>query len=100
MGRMICIRVHKGQDDTILAACDEDILGQTFRGDGMRITVSERFYRDETVSEETFIEFMEKVTIMNLVGERVIALAIEKGYVSEDNVLDIGGVKHAQVVKL
>ena len=97
---MICIRVHKGQDDTILAACDEDILGQTFRGDGMRITVSERFYRDETVSEETFIEFMEKVTIMNLVGERVIALAIEKGYVSKDNVLDIGGVKHAQVVKL
>ena len=100
MGRMIYIKVHKGQDDTILAACDEEVLGQTFRGDGMRITVSERFYNDETVSEETFVEFMEKVTIMNLVGERVIALAIEKGHVSEDNVLDIGGVKHAQVVKL
>ena len=66
----------------------------------MKITVSERFYNDEIVSEETFIEFMEKVTIMNLVGERAIALAIEKGHVSEDNVLDIGGVKHAQVVKL
>ena len=97
---MICIKIHRGTDDTILAACDEEVVGQTFRGNGMRIMVSERFYRDETVSEETFLEFMEKVTIMNLVGERVIALAIEKGYVSEDNVLNIGGVKHAQVVKI
>ena len=43
---------------------------------------------------------MESVTIMNLVGERAIALAIERGHVSEDCIMDIGGVKHAQVVKI
>lgn len=97
---MIYIRLHKGTDDMILAACDEDILGQTFSGDDMRITVSEKFYNGELVPEETFIERMKSVTIMNLVGERTVSIAIEQGHVSEDCVFDIGGVKHAQVVKL
>lgn len=97
---MIYVRIHKAADDIILAACDEDVLGKTFTGDEMRITVSERFYNGELVPEETFIQRMESVTIMNLVGERAVALAIENGHVSEDCILEIGGVKHAQVVKL
>ena len=97
---MIYVRIHKAADDIILAACDEDVLGKTFRGDEARITVNERFYNGELVSEETFIQRMESVSIMNLVGERTIAIAIERGHVSEENVMDIGGVKHVQVVKI
>ncbi len=97
---MIYVRIHKSADDIILAACDEEVLGKTFTGDGVKITVSERFYNGELVPEETFVQRMGPVTIMNLVGERVIALAMEQGHVSENGILDIGGVKHAQVVKL
>ena len=97
---MIYIRVHEAQNDRILAACDEEILGKTFSGNDMRITVSEGFYNGELVPEEIFIERMKEATIMNLVGEKVIALAIENGHVDEDCILEIGEVKHAQVVKL
>ena len=97
---MIYIRVHKGLDDTVLAACDEDVLGKTYSGNDMRITVHESFYNGELVPEEIFVEHMSRVSIMNLVGERTISLAIENGHVSEDCVIEIGGVKHAQVVKI
>ena len=97
---MIYVKIHKAQGDTILAACDEDVLGKTFRGNDMRITVSEKFYNGYLVTEEEFVDRMDAYTIMNLVGDRVIALAIENGHVSEDCVLEIGDVKHAQVVKL
>ena len=100
VGRLIYVRIHKAADDIILAACDEEVLGKTFTGDEMRITVTERFYNGELVSEETFVQRMGSVTIMNLVGERAVALAMEQGHVSEDGILEIGGVKHAQVVKL
>ena len=96
---MIYVRLHTSRDGIILAACDEDALGNTYRGDGMRITVSESFYNGELVPEEAFVERMRSAAIMNLVGERAIALAIENGYVDEDNVLIIGDTKHAQVVK-
>ena len=97
---MIYVKIHKGQGETILAACDEDVLGKTFKGNDMRIPVSEGFYNGFLVTEEEFIDRMDAYTIMNLVGEKVIALAIENGHVSEDCVLEIGDVKHAQVVKL
>ena len=48
---MIYVRIHRAADDIILAACDEDVLGKTFTGDEMRITVSERFYNGELVPE-------------------------------------------------
>ncbi len=96
---MIYVRLHRGRDDIILAACDEEVIGRTFRGDGMKITVSEEFYNGELIPEEAFVERMKSVTIMNLVGERTIALAIENGHVDGSNVLQIGETKHAQVVK-
>ena len=96
---MIYVRMHRGRDDIILAACDEEVIGKTFKGDGMRITVSEDFYNGELVPEEVFIERMRSVTIMNLVGERTIALAVENGHVDENCVRQICEAKHAQVVK-
>ena len=93
-------RIHKHGDERILAACDEELLGKTFRGNGAKITVSEQFYRGETdpITPEAFVERMKSVTIMNLVGDEVIRLAMEAGHVHEDNIIVIGGVKHAQVV--
>ena len=93
-------RIHTHGDERILAACDEELLGKTFRGNGAKITVSEIFYRGETdpIPPEAFVERMKSVTIMNLVGDEVIRLAMEAGHVHEDNIIEIGGVKHAQVV--
>jgi uncharacterized protein len=95
----IYVRIHTGHNERILAACDEEIIGQTFSGNGAKITVTESFYNGELVSEEAFIERMKSVTIMNLVGERTVGIAIMEGHVSKDRVMDIGDVKHAQVVK-
>lgn len=95
---MIIARIHTHPGERILAACDDDIIGMTFRGDGMKITVSEEFYGGESITEETFIERTKSVSIMNIVGNRVVAVAMEAGLITEDNVIDIGGVKHAQMV--
>ncbi|MFA6710359.1 MAG: DUF424 family protein [Candidatus Methanomethylophilaceae archaeon] len=96
---MIAIRVHSNGDTRILAACDEELLGRTFREKDMRITVSEMFYKAEIVSEDVLVERMRSVSIMNLVGENTVSAAIREGYVSEDCVIAIDGVKHAQVVR-
>ena len=95
---MILCKIHVHEKDRILAACDQEILGMTFRGDGVKIKVSEVFYGGEPVSEDTFMERTKSVTIMNLVGNRVVERAVKEGLVSEGSVMIIGEVKHAQVV--
>lgn len=97
---MINCKIHVHEKERILAACDQEILGMTFRGDGIKIKVSEIFYGGEVVSEDIFIERTKSVTIMNLVGNRVVDRAIKEGLVSEENIMMIGEVKHAQVVIL
>ena len=94
------VRIHVHSDDVILAACDEDILGMTFRGDGMKITVTESFYKGESLEREAFVERMKSVSVMNLVGNEVVRIASEEGYVSSGSIVEIGGVKHAQVVMM
>ncbi|MFA5452948.1 MAG: DUF424 family protein [Candidatus Methanomethylophilaceae archaeon] len=96
---MFAIRIHSNHDTRLLAACDEELLGQTYRENSMRITVSDAFYNAEVVSEEVLIERMRSVAIMNLVGEKTVSVAIKEGYVSKDCVIVIDGVKHAQVVR-
>ena len=93
---MISVKIHTRNGERLLAACDEELLGKTFAGNGMRLKVSETFYKGETVTEEAFRERMRSVTIMNLVGVRTVTIAKEEGYVSQDAVLTIDGTEHAQ----
>ncbi|MCL1978736.1 MAG: DUF424 family protein [Methanomassiliicoccaceae archaeon] len=97
---MILCKIHVHDNERILAACDQEILGMTFRGDGVKIKVSEIFYGGEPISEDAFVERTRSVTIMNLVGNRVVSRAVKEGLVSEESVMVIGEVKHAQVVIL
>lgn len=94
------MRIHRHDSEVILAACDDDVIGKTFAGDGRKITVSESFYGLKAVDADAVSEAMRSATIMNLVGEEVIALAVREGYASQDTVMDIGGVKHVQVVMM
>ncbi len=96
---MISTRTHLNGGKKILAACDEEILGKTFKGNGLCITVFESFYGGKIVTEDEFTDMMTYVSIMNLVGNKTVDLAIKAGYVDEKRVLVIGGIKHAQVVK-
>ena len=93
-------RFHRNDNDTILAACDDDVIGQTCRGDKVKITVSEAFYGKEKVEAAELVEMMGSATILNLVGEEVIALATMVGLVSGDTVMQIGDTKHVQVVMM
>ncbi|HKM13754.1 MAG TPA: DUF424 family protein [Candidatus Methanomethylophilaceae archaeon] len=97
---MIRARIHKHGDERLLAACDEELLGRTFSEGVVKVTISENFYGMDTMTEETLGERMGSVTIMNLFGERTIAVGIEKGFVEPENVLIVAGIKHAQVVLL
>ncbi|MCL1984416.1 MAG: DUF424 family protein [Methanomassiliicoccaceae archaeon] len=97
---MISVRIHTRDGERLLAACDAELLGRTFKEGEIRLKVSEIFYGGETVSEEAFRERMKSVTIMNLAGPRTVTMAEEEGYVSADAVIVIEGIKHAQAVVL
>ncbi|TMA00580.1 MAG: DUF424 family protein [Methanobacteriota archaeon] len=87
---------HQGKE-TLVAAADADLLGKTFREGKFKIEVG-KFYEGEVVSEEIFLTELRLATIGNFVGTETIDAAMRAGFVSDEGILWIDGVPHAQFV--
>ncbi|ADT85156.1 MULTISPECIES: DUF424 domain-containing protein [Thermococcus] len=96
----IYVKVYRVQGEVLLAACDEELMGKTFREGELKLEVKERFYKGELRDVEDLEKLLEEATIANLVGERCVGKAIELGYIDKDRVLYIQGVPHAQMAKM
>ncbi|MCD6088597.1 DUF424 family protein [Candidatus Bathyarchaeota archaeon] len=94
------VKIQRWGRQVLLAACDADILGKTFKDSGIVFEVKEEFYKGFKTSIEEAINLVEKSTIVNLVGTRIVKRAIERGYVHPEAVMEISGVLHAQIVKM
>jgi hypothetical protein len=97
---MISIRIHTGNGERLLAACDEELLGMSFTEGVKRLNVSKVFYGGELITEAQLTERMKSVTIINLVGERAVDTAVAAGHVSAEMIITVDGVKHAQAVMM
>ncbi len=88
------------ENDVVVAACDAEIAGKVFEDAVARLNVSKAFYCYKTCDESELIGIMRSSTVMNLTGNRCVAVAIRNGLVDEKSVLLIGGAMHAQAVTL
>ncbi len=90
------VKLHSAGRDVILAACDEELIERTFREGELSITIYRDFYGGVLVDENGLREHMRSATILNLVGERCIEVAVKESRVDRENTLRIGEVLHAQ----
>lgn len=94
------VKVHQKGFEVLVAACDSDIVGKTFSGNGLSIHVSESFYKGEKADEELLVSRLGIATVANLVGRRTVEIAVRRGFIDPECVLDIGGVPHAQMARM
>lgn len=97
---MYCSKTYHQKGDVLLAVCDRDFLDKRFESGELIFHVDPSFYGRENVSEENLLRLFNNANIINLAGERCIDLAVRKGFVDPENVLEIGGCRHAQVVRI
>lgn len=95
--REFFLNKFKEEGETLVAVCDKKLIGKEFKDGKKRLKVSKNFYKDEKASEKEIKTAMQKATILNLVGERSIGVGIELGLINRKNVIEVEGVKHAQM---
>ncbi len=93
----IRMKVYSQGKETLVAAADEDLLGKTFREGKFKIEVG-KFYEGDRVTEEGLLTHLRLATIGNFVGRETIEAAKKGGYVSDEGILWIEGIPHAQYV--
>jgi len=105
------VKVIETQTGTILAACDEELLGKKLKMGELDIEISPKFYKEHLVDREehlvdreTLIKLLQTADVLNLVGNFVVSLAENLGLIHSSAkifFIDANGDKipHAQMYK-
>ena len=95
----VVMRIHRVRSEFVVAACDAELLGHELPvGDrGRTVRVSGDFYGEREVSVEELLWALERATVANLLGSRVLRIASEHGHVAAEATTDLGGVPHAEI---
>ena len=83
--------------DTVVAACDADLIGQTLTCPQCDIVVDESFYGTECATEEEIIKALKSAANANIIGEKVCAIALKAGIIDKETIILIGNIPHAQI---
>jgi len=94
------VRIYRIEREVMAAICDQEIHGKTFEDDGIVLHIKKDFYGNELKGPEEVSAALKDATIANLVGENAVALAINEGAITPENVIQVEGVPHAQMVKM
>jgi len=97
---MISIKIYRRENDLLIGACDEKLLGKKFKEGKFQIDVKKEFYGGERISPEALKKYLQDATIANLVGQETIKSAIEIGLIDPGCIIMIKGIPHAQMVRM
>ena len=98
---MFYYKLHRNRSEKyelVLGICDEKLVGEKLRKDP-KFVVNKDFYYEKECDEEKALELMKKCTIGNLVGKKIVELALSKKFITRENVILIGDIPHAQFIK-
>jgi uncharacterized protein len=95
----MCLKIYEQGNETLIAVCDYDILGQSFKEENLHLDVSPDFFGTELATGSEVEEALAGATMANLIGCKTVEHAISLGYVDRENVLSIGGILYAQMVR-
>ncbi len=91
-------KVHKSEKGSVLAVCDENILGKTVSGEDVIIEVTEKFYGGDLVDSDKLKDLLLESSIINLIGNECVKFAESLGLI--ENKIMIGDIAHAQIYQI
>lgn len=98
----VYVKIHESGGEVVVAICDEEILGTRLIDEekGVVFYVDPYFYGGEKVSVEEALRILDRASIANLVGKRIVDAAIRHGFIHSEAVLYINNTPHAQFMVL
>lgn len=98
----IVMRIHRVNAECVVAACDAELLGQSLAvgPNGHTVLVTAQFYGEERVTREELVRALHRATIANLLGSRVVRIAVEGGFIAEGAHGLLGDVPHTEIFSM
>jgi hypothetical protein len=93
------VKVHKKDGRTIVAVCDDELLGKKFEDNNLQLDLTSDFYKGDQYTDKKLVgDMIRNANSINLVGTVSVSLGIDEGLIDKDKVINIQGVPHAQAI--
>lgn len=96
----VFLRIFKDTKPTLVAACDRELLGETFREGKLKLEVKIDFYKGTLTSISEALRSLNQADIANLVGEQIVQAAVEEGYADSSAIIRVAGIPHVQIIRM
>lgn len=96
----VFLRVFNGPDHTLVAVCDAELLGETFREGKLKLEVKAGFYKGIQTSIPDALRAIDEADIANLVGKAIVEAAVRERLVDPSAIVHISGVPHVQIIRM
>jgi len=97
---MFSYRLYRTSQTTVLAVCDEELLGRVFREGEVVLNVSEGYYGGDRCDQEKLRDLLREADIISLVGERCISVAVDANLAEWRFVKRVEGIPHLNVYRI
>ena len=95
LNKMFYYKLHKTDFGTMIAVCDKELSGKTLKNKNLDFFVNPRFYGDEKIDEK-ILELIKKSNDGNVIGNKIVELLLKNKVISNNSIIKIGKIKHAQ----
>ena len=96
----VYVKVFQDPTYRMVAACDTDLIGETFREGKLKLEVKADFYKGTKTTVTQALREIDSADIANLVGGRIVEAAVQQRLVDPSAIVRIAGVPHVQVVRI
>jgi hypothetical protein len=97
---VVSVKVVKQGKDTLVAACDAELLGKTLKFGKIDFPVRREFYEGQILTPEETMQEIRNGTTVNLLGEKIVGQALKAGLIHPEAVLYVSGIPHALIVRI
>ncbi len=93
------VKIHKTDENKILlAVCDGELIGEKFGEGNKQLDLTSNFYKGDEKTDQEVCDLMRNSSMINLVGEKTLKLALKEEVVISENIKKIANIPYAQVV--
>jgi uncharacterized protein len=92
-------RFTRYQGSVMISICDLELVGKTLIDGELVVNLSKEYFQEQIIEENQAPELLKSCTIANLVGTRIVDLAISLRLANQSGVKHISGIPFLMIYK-
>lgn len=92
-------RVTKYSDSLMVGICDADLVGKTLDIGDAKLSLSPDYFQERMIEESKAVDLLTQCSIANLVGEKIVTMALSMGLAKEVSVKRICDIPFLMIFK-